>query len=50
MDLFRSIVIAVAGCMSQRDLQTIEYRREENRVLPEQFGDRCSRLNDGQRR
>ena len=36
--------------MSQRQLQVIDYLREENRVLREQLGDRRLRLNDDQRR
>ncbi len=36
--------------MNQRQLQVIEYLREENRVLREQFGERRLRLSDDQRR
>ena len=36
--------------MNQRQLQVIDYLREENRVLREQLGDRRLRLNDHQRR
>src|SRR5262249_1514808 len=36
--------------MNQRQLQVIDYLREENRVLREQLGDRRVRLNDDQRR
>jgi len=36
--------------MNQRQLQMIEYLREENRVLREQLGDRRLRLTDNQRR
>jgi putative transposase len=36
--------------MNQRQQQTIEYLREENRVLREQLGDRRVRFNDDQRR
>src|ERR1035441_4596095 len=36
--------------MNQRQLQLIDYLREENRVLREQLGDRRLRLNDDQRR
>jgi hypothetical protein len=35
---------------NQRQLQVIDYLREENRVLREQLGDRRMRLNDHQRR
>ena len=44
------VMIALAGWMTQRQLQTIEYLREENRVLREQLGDRRVRFNDDQRR
>ena len=36
--------------MNHRQLQVIEYLREENRVLREQLGARRVRLNDNQRR
>ena len=36
--------------MNQRQLQAIEYLREENRILREQLGDRRVRFNDDQRR
>ena len=47
---FQFVVIALAGWMNQRQQNVIEYLREENRVLREQLGDRCLRLNDDQRR
>src|SRR5246127_2544992 len=50
LDPFRFVVIAVAGWMNQRQLQMIDYLREENRVLREQLGAGRLRLNDGQRR
>ena len=50
LDPFRFVLIAVAGWMNQRQLQTIDYLREENRVLREQLGGRRLRLNDDQRR
>ena len=50
MDPFRFLLVAVAGWMSQRQLQVIEYLREENRVLREQLGGKRLRLNDDQRR
>src|SRR5262252_4709021 len=50
LDPFRFLLIAVAGWMNQRQLQVIEYLREENRVLREQLGERRLRLTDGQRR
>src|SRR5438067_3061405 len=50
LDPFRFVLIAVAGWMNQRQLQVIDYLREENRVLREQLGGRRLRLNDDQRR
>ena len=50
LDPFRFVLIAVAGWMNQRQLQLIDYLREENRVLREQLGGRRLRLNDDQRR
>ena len=50
LDPFRFVLIAVAGWMNQRELQIIDYLREENRVLREQLGRRRVRLNDDQRR
>src|SRR5512141_1556468 len=50
LDPFRFLLIAVAGWMNQRQLQMIDYLREENRVLREQLGGRRVRLNDDQRR
>src|SRR5258706_9307670 len=50
LDPFRFVVIAVAGWMNQRQLQMIDYLREENRILREQLGGRRVRLNDDQRR
>ena len=50
LDPFRFVLIAVAGRMNQRQLQIIDYLREENRVLREQLGGRRIRLNDDQRR
>src|SRR5437763_750163 len=44
------LLIAIAGWMNHRQLQIIEYLREENRVLREQLGDRRLRFNDDQRR
>ena len=44
------LLIAVAGWMNQRQLQMIEYLREENCVLREQLGERRLRLTDDQRR
>lgn len=50
LDPFRFLLVAVAGWMNQRQLQVIDYLREENRVLHEQLGGRRMRLNDDQRR
>ena len=47
LDPFRFLLVAVAGWMNQRQLQMIDYLREENRVLREQLGGRRLRLNDG---
>jgi hypothetical protein len=44
------VLIAVSGWMNQRQLQVIDYLREENRVLREQLGGRRVRLDDDQRR
>src|SRR5687768_5978127 len=49
-DPFRFVLVAVAGWMNQRQLEAIEYLREENRVLKEQLGERRLRLTDDQRR
>jgi hypothetical protein len=46
LDPFQFVLVAVAGWMNQRQQQTIEYLREENRVLREQLGDRRVRFND----
>jgi hypothetical protein len=50
LDPFQFVLFAVAGWMNQRQLQMIEYLREENRVLREQLGERSLRLTDDQRR
>src|SRR3982750_2369576 len=50
LDPFRFLLIALAGWMNQRQQLTIEYLREENRVLREQLGGQRLRLNDDQRR
>ena len=50
LDPFRFVLIVVAGWMNQRQLQMIEYLREENRVLREQLSERRLRLTDDQRR
>jgi hypothetical protein len=43
---FRFLLIAVSGWMNHRQLQVIEYLREENWVLREQLGGRRVRFND----
>lgn len=50
LDPFRFVLIAVAGHINERQLEVIDYLREENRVLREQLGGRRLRLNDDQRR
>ena len=50
LDPFRFVLVAVAGWMNQRQLQMIDYLREENRVLREQLGGRRVRFSDDQRR
>jgi hypothetical protein len=50
LDPFQFLLVAVAGWMKRHQQQTIEYLREENRVLHEQLGDRRLRFNDDQRR
>jgi putative transposase len=47
---FQFLLVTIAGWMNQRELQVIEYLREENRVLREQLDDRRLRFNDDQRR
>jgi len=50
LDPFRFLLVSVAGWMNQQELQVIDYRREENRVLREQLGGRRFPLSDDQRR
>jgi putative transposase len=50
LDPFRFVLLAVAGWMNQQQSQTIEYLREENRVLREQLGRRRLCLTNDQRR
>src|SRR5947209_20267442 len=50
LDPIQFMLVAIAGWMNQRQQQTIEYLREENRVLRNQLGNRRLRLNDDQRR
>lgn len=46
----RLLATALAGLMSRRQQEVIEFLREENRVLREQLGKRRLRLTDDQRR
>ena len=50
LDPFRFLLVAVSGWMNQRQLEVIDYLREENRVLREQLGGRRLRFTDDQRR
>ena len=50
LDPLRFLLVTVAGWMSQRQLEVIDYLREENRILREQLGGKRLRLNDDQRR
>src|SRR5215468_6834582 len=50
LDPFRFVAISIAGWMNQQQQQAIDYLREENRVLREQFGGRRLRFTDDQRR
>jgi hypothetical protein len=49
LDPLRFLLIALAGWMNERQLQMIEYLREESRVLREQLGDGRLRLTDHRR-
>jgi hypothetical protein len=40
LDPFQFLLVAVAGWMNQHQQHTMEYLREENRVLREQLGGR----------
>jgi hypothetical protein len=50
LDPFQFLLVAISGWMNQRQLQVIEYLREENRVRREQLGEHRLRFNDDQRR
>lgn len=50
LDPVQFVLVAIAGWMKQRQQQTIEYLREENRVLREPLGNYRLRFNDDQRR
>ena len=50
LDPFRFLLLSVAGWMNQRQLQLIDYLREENLVLREQLGDKRLRFSDDRRR
>jgi hypothetical protein len=49
-DAVRFLVVWMAGWVNSRQLEVIDFLREENRVLREQLGDRRPRFNDDQRR
>ena len=49
LDPFRLLLISLAGCLSQRQQNVIDYLQEENRVLRQQLGGKRLRLNDEQR-
>jgi putative transposase len=50
LDPLQFVLVALAGWMNQRQQQTIEYLREEDRVLREQLGHRRILFIDDQRR
>jgi putative transposase len=50
LDPFRFLLIAVAGWMNEQQQHTIEYLREENRILRAQLGSRRLRFTNDQRR
>ena len=50
LDPFRFLLVAVSGWMNQRQLEVIDYLREDNRVFREQMGGRRLRFTDDQRR
>jgi len=50
LDPVQFMLVAIAGWMNQRQQQSIEYLREENRVLREQLGNHRLRFNDDRRR
>jgi len=50
LDPFRFLLVAAAGWMNGRQLQLIDYLREENRVLREQLSGKRLRFTDYQRR
>lgn len=50
LDPFRFLVTAIAGWANQQQQDSIEYLREENRVLREQLKGKRIRFNDDQRR
>ena len=46
----RFLMLAFAGWVNRRQVEILEYLREENRVLREQLGDQRLRFTDAQRR
>jgi len=50
LDPFRLLLISLAGCLNQHQVDVIDYLQEENCVLREQLGNRRLHLNDDLRR
>jgi putative transposase len=50
LDPFRLMLISLAGCLSRRQQEALDYLQEENRVLREQLGGKRLRFSDDQRR
>ena len=44
------LLLGFAGWVNRRQVEVLEYLREENRILREQLGDRRLRSTDAQRR
>lgn len=44
------LLLLFAGWLNRKQLDVIEYLKEENKILREQLGERPLRLNDNQRR
>ena len=47
--IFQTLIFMMAGWLQRSDQLTIDYLREENRMLREQLGDQRLRFTDGQR-
>src|SRR6516225_3490799 len=50
LDLFRLLLVSLAGWLNQGQQDVIDYLQEENRVLREQLGGKRLHFNDDQRR